>query len=27
VLTGDIGGAAESTEAPRFTVTIARRLP
>ena len=27
VLTGDIGGAAESTEAPRFTVSIARRLP
>jgi hypothetical protein len=27
VLTGDIGGAADSTEAPRFTVTIARRLP
>jgi len=27
VLTGDIGGAAESTEAPRFPVTIARRLP
>ena len=27
VLTGDIGGAAESSEAPRFTVTLARRLP
>ena len=27
VLTGDIGGAAESNEAPRFTVTLARRLP
>src|SRR5436190_24046890 len=27
VLTGDIGGAAESTEAPRFTVVLARRLP
>jgi hypothetical protein len=27
VLTGDIGGAAESGEAPRFTVTLARRLP
>jgi len=27
VLTGDIGGGAESSEAPRFTVTLARRLP
>ncbi|HYR34492.1 MAG TPA: hypothetical protein VEQ87_09410 [Burkholderiales bacterium] len=27
ILTGDIGGAAESGEAPRFTVTLARRLP
>ena len=28
VLTGDIGGAtAESGEAPRFTITLARRLP
>ena len=26
-LTGDIGGAAESTEAPRFTVVLLRRLP
>ena len=26
-LTGDIGGAAESGEAPRFTVTLLRRLP
>src|SRR6267143_1211971 len=26
VLTGDIGGATESSEAPRFTVTLARRL-
>jgi hypothetical protein len=26
-LTGDIGTAAESNEAPRFTITIARRLP
>jgi len=27
VLTGDIGGATETTEAPRFTVVLARRLP
>ena len=27
ILTGDIGGAAESSEAPRFTVTLVRRLP
>jgi hypothetical protein len=27
VLTGDIGATAESTEAPRFTVVLARRLP
>jgi hypothetical protein len=27
ILTGDIGGATESGEAPRFTVTLARRLP
>ena len=27
VLTGDIGGAAESSEAPRFTVMLVRRLP
>jgi hypothetical protein len=27
VLTGDIGGAAESGDAPRFTVLLARRLP
>jgi hypothetical protein len=26
-LTGDIGGAAETGEAPRFTVVLARRLP
>ncbi|HUQ75337.1 MAG TPA: hypothetical protein VM183_11470 [Burkholderiales bacterium] len=26
-LTGDIGGATESGDAPRFTVTLARRLP
>jgi hypothetical protein len=26
-LSGDIGTAAESNEAPRFTITIARRLP
>ena len=26
-LTGDIGGAAESGEAPRFTVVLLRRLP
>ena len=27
-LTGDIGGSgAESAEAPRFTVTLSRRLP
>ena len=26
-LTGDIGAAADSTEAPRFTITISRRLP
>ena len=26
-LTGDIGSGAESGEAPRFTVTLARRLP
>jgi hypothetical protein len=26
-LTGDIGGATEAGEAPRFTVTLARRLP
>ena len=27
VLTGDIGGASESGEAPRFTVVLGRRLP
>jgi hypothetical protein len=27
ILSGDIGGAADSTEAPRFTVVLARRLP
>ena len=27
VLTGDIGQAADSSEAPRFTVVLARRLP
>jgi hypothetical protein len=26
-LTGDIGGGTESGEAPRFTITLARRLP
>jgi len=26
-LSGDIGGQSESAEAPRFTVTLARRLP
>jgi hypothetical protein len=26
-LTGDIGGAAQSGEAPRFTIVLARRLP
>ena len=27
-LTGDIGGASESSgDAPRFTITVARRLP
>ena len=27
ILTGDIGGSGESGEAPRFTVTLLRRLP
>jgi hypothetical protein len=26
-LTGDIGGGRDSNEAPRFTVTVMRRLP
>ena len=27
VLSGDIGGSADTGEAPRFTVVLARRLP
>jgi hypothetical protein len=26
-LTGDIGGRSDSSEAPRFTITLARKLP